>query len=84
MIQNSQLEIPVTLKRTRQVQIDMQQSEGAQSIRIRLEEARLVPFTFTMTTARAWDFLCRFNEAKDRNGLVRVRPKADDYLDHCF
>lgn len=80
MVRNSQCEMPVSWKGTRQVQIDLQQAEGAQSIRIRLEEARLAPFAWTLTTTYAWDFLCRFNEEKNCNGLPRVGLKTDGDL----
>lgn len=82
MVRNSQCEMPVSWKGTRQVQVDIQQqTEGVQLIQIRLEEARLAPFAWTMTTAYAWDFLCRFNEEKNTNGLPRVGLKTYGYLE---
>lgn len=73
IIYNSRCETPVSWKGSRQMQIDMQQKEGVQSTNICLEEARLAPYAWTVTTAQMWDFLCRFNEEKICRGLYRVR-----------
>lgn len=70
---NSRCETPVSWKGSRQIQIEMQQKDGVQSTSIRLEEARLAPYPWSVTTAQIWDFLCRFNEEKIRRGLYRVR-----------